>query len=112
MHADANTPAGPPGSVARSAQRLRPSLGKREVGSRINSFEACSAFTLVSACMFAKSPKATLYTGGFGGFVTSPTAPIATGRSDQLPGGFRTHWKTPLLHGARLPIAYPDGVKA
>jgi hypothetical protein len=41
--------------------------------------------------MVAKSPKATLCTGGFGGFVTSTTAPIATGWSDQLPGGIRTH---------------------
>jgi hypothetical protein len=35
--------------------------------------------------------KATLYTGGFDGFVSSTTAPIATGWSDQLPGGFCTH---------------------
>jgi hypothetical protein len=41
--------------------------------------------------MFARSPKATLFTGGFDGFVTSTTAPIATGWSDQLPGGIRTH---------------------
>ena len=37
--------------------------------------------------MLAKSPKVTLYTGGFSSFVTSTTAPIATGWSDQLPGG-------------------------
>jgi len=84
-------------------QRLRPSPGNRRVGSHVTFFEACSAFTLVSACMFAKSPKATLYTGGSDGFVSSTTAPIATGRSDQLPGGIRTHWKAPPLHGARLP---------
>jgi hypothetical protein len=30
---------------------------------------------------------ATLYTGGFSSFVTSTTAPIATGRSEQFPGG-------------------------
>jgi hypothetical protein len=50
--------------------------------------------------MFAKSPKATLYTGGSDGFVSSTTAPVATGWSDQLPGGIRTHWKSPPLHGA------------
>ncbi len=41
--------------------------------------------------MLAESPKATLYTRGFDGFVTSTTAPIATGWSVQLPGGNRTH---------------------
>jgi hypothetical protein len=50
--------------------------------------------------MLAESPKATLYTGGSDGFVSSTTAPIATGRSNQLPGGIRTHWKSPPLHGA------------
>ena len=34
---------------------------------------------------------ATLYTEGFSRFVTSMTAPIATGWSDQLPRGNRTH---------------------
>jgi len=37
--------------------------------------------------MLAKSPKATIYTEGFGRFVASSTAPVATGWSDQLPGG-------------------------
>ena len=77
----------PLGAVARLAQRRRPSPVFRRVGSRISLFEACSAFTHVTACMLARSPKATLYTKGFGRFVTSTTAPIATGWSDQLPGG-------------------------
>jgi hypothetical protein len=45
-------------------------------------FEDCSAFTRVTACTLAKSPKVTLYTRGFSHFVTSMTAPIASGRSD------------------------------
>ena len=49
---------------------------------------ACSAFTHVTACMLAKSPVATLYTRGFGDFVTSITAPIATGCSDSFRMGF------------------------
>ncbi len=36
---------------------------------------------------------ATLYTEGFGGFVASTTAPVASGWSDQLPGGSCTHWE-------------------
>jgi hypothetical protein len=34
----------------------------------------------------AESPYATLFTGNFSGFVASAAAPIATGRSDPVPG--------------------------
>ena len=37
---------------------------------------------------------------GFSHFVTSMTAPIASGWSD-VPGGPCTHWKAPPFHGAR-----------
>jgi hypothetical protein len=40
----------------------------------------------VTACRLAKSPKATLYTGGFGIFVSSDIAPIATGWNEPVPG--------------------------
>ena len=66
--------------------RLRPSPDNSWVGSCIISFEACSAFTHVTTCRLAKSPYATLYTGGSGGFVASTAAPIATGWSDPVPG--------------------------
>ncbi len=51
---------------------------------------------LVTACTLAKSPKATLYTEGFNRFAFTLPArwrspPIATGWSDQLPGGNRAH---------------------
>src|ERR1017187_7751875 len=66
--------------------RLRPSPDYSWVGSCIISFEACSAFTHVTTCRLAKSPYATLYTGGSDGFVTSTAAPIATGWNDPVPG--------------------------
>lgn len=86
--------------VARLVQERRPSPNLRRVGSRITLLEACSAFTRVPACLLAKSPKATLYTEGFSRFVTSTTAPVATGWSDQLPGGIRTHCESTPFHGA------------
>ena len=50
----------------------------------------------------------TCYTEGFSHFVTSMTAPVASGWS-VWPGGARTHWKAPPCHGAHvkrtLPIA-------
>jgi len=54
-------------------------------------FDACSAFTHVSACMLAGSPKVIRYIRGFDGFVTSSAAPTASGWSDPSPGGIRTH---------------------
>ena len=64
MHAVATTPAEPLGaSVVRLPQQRRPSPRSSRVGFRIALFEACSAFTHVTACMLAKSPEVTLYTG-------------------------------------------------
>jgi hypothetical protein len=67
-------------------RRRRPSPHYSWVSSCIISFEACSAFTRVTTCRLAESPDATLSTGGFSGFVASTAAPIATGRSDPVPG--------------------------
>ena len=57
LHAVANTPAGlmETCSLVRSHQ-LRPSPKPGRVGSCITRFEACSAFTRVTACMLAWSP--------------------------------------------------------
>src|SRR5438034_290524 len=57
-----------------------PRKGDR-VGLRIVLFEACSAFTRVTACTLAKSPFVTRCIEGFSHFVTSMTSPIASGRS-------------------------------
>ena len=58
------------------------------------------ANTRVAACTLALSPIRDTLIEGFSHFVTSMTAPIASGWSD-LPGGIFTHWKAPPLHGAR-----------
>jgi hypothetical protein len=68
--------------IAHLSQHLRPSLSLSQVGSRVTRFEACSAFTHVTACVLAESPIVTLSIGGFSGFIASTTAPIATGWSD------------------------------
>ena len=88
MHAVATTPAG---SAGTRVARLLPIDGGlprylRRVGSHIIRFEACSAFTHVTACLLAESPKATLSIEGFDGFVTSTAAPIATGWSEPVAG--------------------------
>ena len=70
------------------------------VGLRIVLFEACSAFTRVTACTLALSPY----------FVTRFTRRLqplrrlhdCSGcfRLERLPGGTCTHWKAPPCHGA------------
>src|SRR5215469_8491049 len=71
----------------------------RRVGLHIDLFEACSAFTRVAACTLALSPIRDTLIEGFSHFVTSMTAPIASGWSES-PGGTCTHWKAPPYHGA------------
>ncbi len=57
LHAVANTPAGPMDTCSLvHSHRLRPSPSRRRVGSCIVGFEACSAFTHVTACMLTESP--------------------------------------------------------
>src|SRR6516164_2447144 len=71
----------------------------RRVGLHIVLFEACSACTRVAACTLALSPIRDTLIEGFSHFVTSMTAPIASGWSES-PGGACTHWKAPPCHGA------------
>jgi hypothetical protein len=93
-HAVAITPVGPQAGVLSlptkpvTAAFPIPLLGRLP---HHPSFEACSAFTRVTACLLAESPEATLCIEGFGSIVTSTAAPIATGWSDPMPGGNRTH---------------------
>src|SRR6266487_1443654 len=76
-----------PGAAARrtrrSASPSRISLPRKgcRVGLRIVLFEACSAFTRVTACTLALSPLRDTLTEGFSHFVTSIAAPAASGWS-------------------------------
>src|SRR3982074_3105063 len=69
-----------PGMPSPSAAERRKSLNSlRDL--RIVLFEACSAFTRVAACTLALSPICDTLIEGFSHFVTSMTAPIASGWS-------------------------------
>src|SRR5882757_3312733 len=85
---------------ARSPNRVSLPRKGRRVGLRIVLFEACSAFTRVTACTLAPSPIRDALSEGFSHFVTSIAAPVAF-RLERLPGGTCTHWKAPPFHGAR-----------
>ena len=71
----------------------------RRVGLCIVLFEACSAFTHVTACTLARHLFVARLPEGFRHFVTSmPLRLLPAGAT--LPGGIRTHWKAPPFHGA------------
>ncbi len=78
----------------------------RRVGLHIVLFEACSTFTRVAACTLALSPMRDTLPEGFSHFVTSMTAPVASGWSDGRVGLAPTG-KAPPYHGAHPEPAFP-----
>ena len=77
------------------------------VGSHVNSFEACSAFTRVTACSTRCTAKRYICLEGSDGFVTSTAAPIASGWSDRVGrAGLAPAGKTLPCHGAHINIDY------
>src|SRR5215472_2934722 len=94
--------------VLRPVSLLIASPYLRRVGSCVILFEACSAFTFVTACMLAESPRATLYTRGFSSFVTSTTALIATGWSEPVPGRVYPAVDQRLSRRTQLPVYQSD----
>src|SRR5467141_1329017 len=71
---------------AHSPSRISLPRKGRRVGLRIVLFEACSAFTHVAACTLALSPIRDTLSEGFSQFVTSMTAPVASGWSGRRVG--------------------------
>src|SRR6516165_9598569 len=76
------------GVLLRSFTPSRVSLPRKgcRVGLRIVLFEACSAFTRVTACTLALSPIRDTLSEGFSYFVTSIAAPAASGWSGRRVG--------------------------
>ena len=80
-------------------QRRRPSPKFRRVGSRIALFEACSAFTHVTACILAESPCDPLHRRLRRFRCLRPRSGCF--RLEQhLSGGTLTHWRSAPFHGA------------
>ena len=87
----------PGASVACFPDRRRPSPNSRRIGSRIERFEACSAFTHVPASLLAEPPKAALWHQSASvHFVTSTNRSGCYQPKRQLLGGIRTHEMTRL----------------
>jgi hypothetical protein len=82
VHAVANTPVQRLGVFfAHLSSRISLPRNGSRVGLHNDLFEACSAFTRVAACTLALSPICDTIIEGFSHFVTSMTAPIASGWS-------------------------------
>ncbi len=90
-------------------QRRRPSPKFRRVGSRIALFEACSAFTHVTACILAESPYDPLHRRlrrfrclrHRSDCYRPACRASGAGRLEQLlSGGTLTHWRSAPFHGA------------
>src|SRR5918996_1698118 len=84
-----------------AADRRRSGKTSTPVGLHIVLFEACSAFTHVAACPLALSPICDTLIEGFSHFVTSMTAPIASGGSEFA------GWGLHPLESAALPRRTP-----
>ncbi len=98
VHAVATTPAQQLGDfLAHSHSHISLPRKCGRVGLCNGLFEACSAFTHVTACTLAGSPKVIRYIEGFSYFVTSITAPIASGWSDNCRVGLSPTVKRRLI---------------
>ena len=98
MHAVTTTPAQRLGACfARFPSRFSLPRNGGRVGLRNVLFEDCSVFTRVTACTLARSPEVIRYIEGFSYFVTSITAPIATGWSESCRVGLSPTEKRRLI---------------
>src|SRR5664279_6132558 len=90
-----------------------PRYGSR-VGLHIFLFEACSTFTRVAACTLALSPIRDTLIEGFSHFVTSMTAPIASGWSScrvGLPPTGKRRLVTAHTHNGHRPASHVAAAK-
>jgi hypothetical protein len=88
LHAVATTSAGPMETCSLvHSHRLRPSPNRRRVGPCIAIFEACSAFTHVTACMLTESPTRPSTPKASAASLPPPLLRLLPGGTNQFPGG-------------------------
>jgi hypothetical protein len=79
---------------------LRPSPKSGRVGSCISLFEACSAFTLVTACKLAESPMRPSTPKASAASLPPLLLRLLPGGANQFPGGYTPRCGPPPFHGA------------
>jgi len=101
LHAVANTPAGLM-ELVRSYRSTNFGLPTKpgRVGSCISLFEACSAFTHVTACTLAESPMRPSTPKAPAASLPPPLLRLLPGGANQFPGGTFTRCGPAPFHGA------------
>jgi len=74
---------------------LRPSPKSGRVGSCVSLFEACSAFTHVTACMLTESPMRPSTPKASAASLPPPLLRLLPGGANQFPGGFTSRYGPP-----------------
>jgi len=87
---------------------LRPSPKSWRVGSCINVFEACSAFTHVTACMLAESPMRPSTPRASAASLPPPLLRLLPGGTNQFPGGISLPLRTSAFSRRTRLCVYPD----
>jgi len=109
LHAVANTPAGSMETCSLVlSHRLRPSPNRRRVGSCIVGFEACSAFTHVTACMLTESPMRPSTPKASAASLPPPLLRLLPGGANQFPGGISLPLRISAFSRRTLVNALPE----
>jgi hypothetical protein len=104
LHAVATTPADPMETCSLvHSHRLRPSPNRRRVGPCIVLFEACSAFTHVTACMLTESPMRPSTPKASAASLPPLLLRLLPGGANQFPGGISLPLRTSTF-SRRTPI--------
>jgi len=104
LHAVANTPAGLREICSLvHFHQLRPSPKSGRVGSCVSLFEACSAFTHVTACMLAESPMRPSTPKASAASLPPPLLRLLPGGANQFPGGFISRYGPPPFTAHPIP---------
>src|SRR5271163_402740 len=108
LHAVANTPAGSmETNLLIPFHRLRPSPKPGRVGSCISLFEACSAFTHVTACILTESPMRPSTPKASAASLPPLLLRLLPGGANPVPGRVYPRCGPPPFHGAPSYVTYP-----
>ena len=92
------------------SHRLRPSPNRRRAGPCIVLFEACSAFTHVTACMLTESPTRPSTPKASAASLPPPLLRLLPGGANQFPGGFNSRCGPPPFTAHPVTRLYRRGV--